>query len=70
MDLLSTSGLLRLADVSLHTVLNGNTYHLYGAMMLSNGSHYIAIFFYNNRWVLYGGLREYQKQKSGLKFSI
>jgi hypothetical protein len=63
-DLLSRRGLLRLAHVPLHIVLNGNTYNLYGAT-LWNGSYYIAIFCYNDRWVLYDGLREYY----GLSFS-
>lgn len=67
-DLISRSGLLRLAQVPSHIVLNGNTYNLHGAT-LWNGRHYVAIFRYNNRWALYDGWREYQKQKSGLSFS-
>jgi hypothetical protein len=67
-DLLSRCGLLRLAQVPLHIVLNGNTYNLYGAT-LWNGSHYIAIFCYNDRWVQYDGWREYHEQNSGLSFS-
>lgn len=67
-DLLSRGGLLTLDQVPLCIVLHGRVYNLYGAT-LWNGWHYISMFYYNNSWTLYDGLKELQKENSGLSFS-
>ena len=66
-DLLSRGGLLKLPEVPLSIVLHGRVYHLYGAT-LWNGGHYISTFSYNNMWALYDGLKESQRENSGLVF--
>jgi hypothetical protein len=67
-DLISRGGMLKLSQVTQSISLNGTTYTLYGAT-LWNGGHYIAIFYFNNGWNLYDGMKEYLKKDSGLSFS-
>lgn len=64
-DLLSRQGLLKLVQVPLSIVLHGRTYYLNG-VTIWNGGHYIAMFYYNNRWTMYDGLKESQEKNSGL----
>ena len=66
-DLLSRGGLLKLPEVPLSIVLHGRVYHLYGATLWNSG-HYISTFSYNNMWTLYDGLKESQRESSGLVF--
>ena len=67
-DLLSRGGMLTLAQVPSSIVLHGKTFSLFGAT-LWNGGHYIGMFYFNNGWLLYDGMKEKLKINSGLSFS-
>jgi len=67
-DLLSRRGALTISQVPSSILLQGQKYCLYGAT-LWNGGHYIGMFNYKNRWVMYDGMKEAHQPNSGLSYS-
>ena len=48
--------------------VSGQEFTFNGAT-LWNGSHYISVFQFNNMWLMYDGLREYNRHGTGLSYS-
>ena len=67
-DLLSRGGLLQMSQTLPSISLFGRSFQLYGATLL-NGGHYICVFHFKGGWYMYDGLKEYQRQDSGIPIS-
>jgi len=67
-DLLSRGGFLTLPHTPTSIFPYGRTFNPLGAT-LWNGGHYIGMFHFKNGWYLYDGLKEYDRDCSGILFS-
>ena len=67
-DTLSRTYNLTLAKIPSSIKLMDREYKFHSAT-LWNGTHYICTFYFNEKWYLYDGLKEYNLRNSGLQIS-